>query len=500
MAESIIDLSEGQKNTVDDWDGLSSSVINWMTDNAGSIRPRPGIVTDSRLRTGDTSGVGVIGAYVWTSIVDSQPYLVYVLSDRTIRARSLSTGVDYSLSTASATTKLDGAAGNVSFSEDSQRLVMAGGGQIQMWKGNNGTPTSRIAAFVIGTNQPPRKATHIVNVASYLVSHDIATPDTANHIIWSNLGDGNHETWDPANFNTADADPDSTIAVGSILRDVFAIGTKSVQVFGFTADPNLPFASTASLRIGCISPYSLVSLDNALTWLDDQRRFIISDGRSYEWISQDIYRSIQDMETVTDCFGFRLRIGYWDLVNWVFPTEKKAFVYNASRKDWREWRGWNGVDDYDGIRISSYASYPEGNLHVVGDPKNTNLWALSTSATSDSAPGLPIVCEKITSPVDHGSAGQKRSNRIRFFCKRGQSPITLSENAFLDVAISNDGKAFSSPSRVDLGFAGDYTNHRDYFPGGIFRRKQLRIRYSADVDVSVTGAMEMWSPHGVETG
>lgn len=506
MPESTIATGDGLRSTADDWPGLSTSVINWMSDQDGTIRPRPGIASHALLQTGYTQSTvvpgfdtGVIGVYVWNNVVDQLPYLIFVLADRSIWARAIGTGTIYALSTANILTKLDGTGGLVIFTEDSQRLIMAGGGQLQKWTGVLGSISSRISVYAAGTNQPPIQATHVINVANYLVSHDTFSPTTANTIRWSNLGDGAHLTWNPINFNTADADPDPVIAVGSILREVFAFGTKTVQIFGVTSDAALPFASSSSLKIGCAASYSIITIDSAFAWLDNQRRFIVSDGRSYEWISKDIFKLIQDMDTVSDCKGFRVRLGFWDLLVWLFPTEKTAFVYDLSRKDWREWRGW-GTDDFDGLRMSSYVAYPEQGLHIVGDIDFPNIWNLDVAATIDSGPVLPIVCEKITEPMDYDSAARKRCRCIRFFAKRGMTPVSSAETAALDVAVSDDGKPFRAQARIDLGLAGDYTNYRDYFPGGIHNKRQLRMRYSGDVDVSVSRVVEMWTPHGEESG
>lgn len=508
MPESSVEIGDGLRSTADDWPGLSTSVINWMSDQDGSLRPRPGIAPDASLLNGYNSGNtalgrGVIGVYVWKNVVDGQQYLIFVLADRGIWAKSFSTGATYALTHPNLPfSSLDGSASLVTFTEDSQRIIMAGGGQLQIWTGSLPVGllnySTRISAYVLGVNQPPLAATHVINVANYIVSHDSFAPSTANTIRWSNLGDGVHTSWSPINFNTADADPDPVIAVGTVLREVFAFGTKTVQVFGVTSDASLPFASSSALKIGCSAPYSIITLDSNFAWLDSERRFIISDGRSYEWISKDIFKLIKSMGTVSDCRGFRVRIGFWDLLLWVFPTEKTAFVYNQTKQDWREWRCW-GVDDWAALRVSSYAAYPEGNLHIVGDTLFPNIWNLDTDATSDTGPVLPMVCEKITEPVAFDTAGRKRRKRVRFFAKRGMTPVSDAETAALDVAVSNDGRAFTSQARIDLGFQGDYANYRDWFPGGIYRKGQFRIRYSGDVDVTLTRMVEMWTPHGEES-
>jgi len=496
MPESPVPIEEGQKASADDTPTAQRIVINWMVDTNGSLRTRPGI-SNAALNPGvysRTTGTstGIIGAYVWKNVTDALYYVVYVRADRTIWALNLQTLALQTLSsTSDTTTTLQGGASHVAWAEDSQRLIIAGGGALQQWTGVG--LTSRLATYTFAVNQPPTAATHVVSIGNYLVANNATTP---NLLLWSNLGDGSHSLWNPLNFNTADADPDPIVALYPSLREVLAFGSKTLQVFSLGADPNLPFATAVSLNVGCVAPYSPVQLDNAYAWLDDTRRIVVSNGRGYEVLSDDINKLLRDLGTVTDCFGFRARMAYWDLAVWVFPTEGKAFVYDLNRKQWCQWRGWNGADDYAGVRISCYAPYPQGNLHIVGDPSYENLWTLDGASFSDTGPGLPIVAERVTQRLDFETASRKRCRRVRFFVKRGQASSSATEPAYLDVAKRDDDGPWNAATRVNLGLQGDYTSFRDWYPGGIYRRRQYRIRFSGGVDVSIHKAVEMWTPMG----
>lgn len=497
MPETAIPFGASLKASADDRPDFARSATNWLSDLGDSSVLRPGIV-NTQLDPGAyvaTTGTntGIIGAYVWKSIFNQREYLVYVRQDRKIYAKDLITNVTTALSSAATSTQLDGSATVAVFAEDSQRLVIAGGGQLQIWVGNVATLTARIAATTVGVNQPPLSATHVVGVANYLIANQAALPGTNTQILWSNLGDTNHVTWNPLNFNTADADPDPIVAVYASLREVFAFGTKTVQVFGIGADPLLPFAASASISVGCVAPYSPIRLDSQFAWLDETRRFVIGDGRSSQEISHDIDNTLRGLTTVSDCRGFRLRLGYWDLLAWIFPTEGKAFVYDQGKQKWISWRGWDGVDSYAALRIAVYAYWATGNLHIVGDPLFENLWTLSAAAGSDSAPGQPIVAECVTERIDWGTAKPKRCNKVRFFCKRG---IGVTAATSLDVAKSDDDGAWSGMATLSLGAAGDYQGFVDWRPGGIYRRRQYRIRYSGGDAAAITKAVEYWEELG----
>jgi hypothetical protein len=500
MPEALIPIDDGQKASADDSPGAARLAINWMIDSNDTVRRRPAII-NTALNPGvynRTTGTntGVIGAYVWRSIFNQREYLVYVRKDRTIYALDLITLVTTSLSDATAATQLDGAATQVTFAEDSQRLIMAGGGQLQIWVGNVATLTARIAATVFGTNQPPLSATHVVGIANYLVANQAALPGTNTQILWSNLGDTNHVTWNPLNFNTADADPDPIVSVSANLREVFAFGTKTVQAFGIGSDPTLPFAASASLAVGCAAPYSPIRTDSAFAWMDETRQFIKSDARQHTAFSDDVNKLIRAFSTVSDGFGFRLRQGYWDLLVWIFPTENKAYAYDQAKKKWFQWRGWNGIDDHSSLRLGCYAYWPSGNFHIVGDPQFENLWTLDDTGTSDSGAAQPIVCERVTNRLDQGYSGRKRCSKVRFYVKRGTTAQPATTPAYLDVSKKDDDGDWTSSQQIDLGIAGDNASFKDWYPGGIYRRRMYRVRYSGTPDIAIAKMVEFWEPQG----
>lgn len=464
-----------------------SLAINFLVDSSGLVRLRPAIVSTELAVTAQGTPIGM---YVWRSVFDRREYLVYVTRDRKIWAADLVTLVTTALSDATVATQLDGSATQVVFAEDSQRLVMAGGGQLQIWTGTG--LTSRIAGTTVGVNEPPLSATHVVSLTNYLIANEIALPGQMNQIFWSGLGDGNHLTWSPLNFNTADADPDPIIAIGANLREVFAFGTRTVQSFGPGADPNLPFAASSSLALGCGAAYSVIRRDDDFALLDASRRFVVTDARAYEEIGHDVSQIVRAYTTVTDCFGFRLRVAYWDLLVWVFPTEGKALAYDQALKRWFQWRGWNGADDYAAIRIGCYAPWHAGNLHIVGDPQAANIWTLDPTTASDQGPALPLVAERVPDRTDWGTPGRKRCTKVRAYCKRG----TSDDPGLLDVAKRDDDGPWGGSQLLSLGASGDQASFVDWYPGGIYRRRQYRVRCSSGVDIAIYRFVEFWEPLG----
>src|SRR5262249_54998536 len=102
-------------------------------------------------------------------------------------------------------------------------------------------------------------------------------------------------------------------------------------------------------------------------------------------------------------------------------------------------------------------------------------------ADSDTGPGLPLVAERVTDRLDWGTPGRKRCTRVRAYLKRG----TAADQGFLDVAKRDDDGPWTGQQLLGLGTLDDPTSFVDWYPGGIYRRRQYRVRCSSGVDVAI---------------
>ena len=494
MPTSRIPIDTGTVNNPEDIPGAASSFVNWTIDGAGSGIPktRPAItnVLFDTANNGKSTGTNqnIIGMYIWRNVIDLRDYLIYVRADRYIVAQNLLTLQKYTLSTTDVTTQLEGA-GRATFAEDSLRLIIAGGGALQTWGGDVTGLTSRLASFVVGTNQPPRAATHVTKLANYIIANN-QYPGSFNQYIWSNLGDGNDANWNPLNFNTADARPDPAVGVFDNLRELYIFGTQTIQVYGITADANLPFQAAPALNIGTLSPYSPIVLDTQFAFFDHLRRFVISDGRSYQVISDVIAHDLRTISTVNDCFGFRCQVGWWDLLLWVFPTAGLAWYYELNQKKWGQWKSWNTTQGaFISPRIGAYAFYPGGNRHFIGDSAFENVLTFDLDSYLDIALNgtvtEPVVAEIVTPRLDYSTGKRKRCNSVTLYLTRGKA-----SGLAIECSKKDDEGPWSSPALIDLGTqTGDVTNWKNWYPGGIYRRRQYKFRYSG-ADDSVIAAVE----------
>lgn len=454
-----VDLSAGQVSTADEMSSATSRVMNWQTDVAGINRVRPGLVSYT------TTGLGsapLVGLHRFKT------YVVGVDSDRSIYALpDGSPTVWTALSDGTAATMLDGALRPV-FAEDASDLFIVGGGDIQKWTGSG--LTARLGAGP--------QATHIANIGQRLVANDMTSP---SRFLFSDSGDGSDGTWQALSFATAEARPDPLVAVYENTAELTLFGQTTTEIWGISSDATNPFQRINALNIGCSAPYSPVRFDNAFVWLDDRRRLVLSDGRSYEVISEAVERDLRNLSTVEDCFGYREDTDRFGCLVFIFPTSERTFTYDYRSKKWGE-RSLYGSDYIQAAwPVSSYAYWDAENLHLVG-ASSSGLYRLDTDTRQDI--GDTLVAERITGWQDFGTANRKRSAGLRLTMRRGTTPLAQPDGE-VEIAVANDGKGFGDFKTVTMGQPADLVSNVPLFFGGVFRKRRYWVRYSSTDDMSL---------------
>jgi len=474
MAESVIDFGAGQASGLEELAGASPTFVNLLRAADGTVQVRPLVKPWADWAGASTDGNPVVGVFPWRN------YLIVVTQNATTGVRKLwawlGPGNVIALSSGTAVTQLDGT-GRPVFTFDSQRVVVAGGGAPQKWEGTG------LSTRLGGS---PPNLTHIGYAATRFVGN---ANDISGEIFWTPPGVGNHETWNTGlDFAEAEAAPDPTIALYVNSNEVAVWGSSTMQVY--VPDPSTSFSTTtAALTTGCAAPYSVISIDTAYAWLDEKRRFVQSDGRQLTVLSLPLMsRSLEQLTTVTDCWGSRIRIGAYDILLWVFPTEGRAIYYERISQKWGEWRSWDGNDWIPWIG-QSYVHWPEKNLHLVGLSDGT-VGELSMDATTEMGQGVKAVSR--TGFIDQGAGVRKLSTLLRLRMRRGATAVnTTSAVPAVEIAYRDDLGAFNTPMSFSLG-AGDYAPTIDRWGLGMYRQRQYELTWLGSAEFVLAEARETY--------
>lgn len=460
---AAVDISAGVVSTADDVSSAPSRVVNFMPDVAGVQRPRPGLVAYA------TTGLGaspLIALYRWKT------WLVGVTADRKIWA--LTDGLPTvwtALSDATAATQLDNVLTPV-FAESPSFLYIAGGGLIQKWTGVGLTAR-------LGGSSPP--TSFIINIGQRLVAIDLTNP---GRFLYSDLGEGNDATWGSLNFQTAESRPDGLVALYENTAEAALFGTSTLEIYGLSTDPLIPYQRINTLNIGLLAAYSVVRVDSFYFLLDDKRRIIKTDGRSYENASEAIQRDLQRLMTVSDCYGYRERTDRNDCLVFVFPTERRAWAMDMGSKKWAERGIYDGVSVNGTWDVAAAAYWDALNLNVCARTATLGLSYVDTDTRTDY--GSTLLSELVTGWQDFGTANRKRSARLRVVMRRGTATLGATGGQ-LEIATQNDGLGWSGFKQIDVGQPSDLQQSKDLRVGGVFRRRRYWVRYSGSDELSIAG-------------
>jgi hypothetical protein len=463
MNASRLPFDAGQSSAVDELGGGTPEVFNILVDGGGANIRRPGRKAFLDAQAPATGGV--IGA----TIFDRN--LVYATADRKIwRVHPGAPTVVIPLSSADPTTLLEGGERATFLEADPGRLLIAGGGAIQSWLPADLVTKRLVPVPAPVTNDPPY-ATHLAWLGNRVIGNDLRNP---NVFRWSDVLD--IAVWAPIDANTADAQADPVRCVFSNSRELFVFGSTTIQAYALGGDPLLPFTPSSTLQVGTSARGSVIPVDDVLYFLDDRRRLVLSNARTFEVLSDAIASDLRGLPRVDDCIGFRLEFGSYSLLLWNFPAAKRSFVFDRNRKQWGEWPGFVG-GQFGGLDLGAYVYWPEMDKHIIGLASAPSIFEMDTDSAVDFGGGV-IAFQRTTTAVDNGTMASKACDRDRYVLRRGLRPY--GESDVFEVAHRDDIGAWSDWTQISLGDQSDRETVIEDFPGGVFRRRQRRVRYTGD--------------------
>lgn len=463
MPTEPIYFGNDQKSGDHELAGASPLAVNVITDGAGAVRRRPGISAWDGFPASAEEDSAIEGMHAF------EGSLYYVNANRHIYRVAPDTATSTDMSTGGGTSYLAGSSRPV-FAETQFRLLIAGGGALEKIDSGD-TVAERVGT---GATAPPI-CSHVVALASRVLVNDLTSATTRGRIAYSGVGSASNEVFDALNFVTAEARPDSIEGLFGNSNELFAFGERSLQVF--TPDASTILQPQRALSNGCAAGYSIIEGDGVFHWLDDRRRLVSGDGRSAEEISATIAKTLDGIDVVSDCFGFRWIADQYDVLTWVFPSDGRTFAAQAGG-GWAQWHGWTTGNGYTLFPAKSHFFWPEQNVHLVGLEDGT-IAKLDTDAHDDL--GGIIKAEARTGFVSHDTSAYKHCESIRFFFRRGHA---ASGAAAAQVLLSwrDTLGDFCTPIRMNLGVQADYVFTVEKRSLGTYRSRQWKLEFTDAVD------------------
>lgn len=477
MTEARIPFGNLQASGIEELSGGMPVAMNVVSDGGGTIRKRPGLTSYFS---------SIVNANGISCLYETTAGEVYAVAG-TVPSRNIfqikSTGAIQLHAASQADVP---GTDRPTVAETDALLVFAGGRNPEK--------------LVLSTKMPsrlgggPPQGSHVIAMRSSLMLNDVRgnTPGSFyfSAPTTSSADYSPNEDWTTPQLTgsvKAEARPDPIVALHDNTDEIFAFGTTTLQVFAPSQDPTYPFQPSVTRELGCGAPYSVIKTDQSFAWLDHLRRFVISDGRSQTVISDPIQKTLHDMTTVSDCFGYRVVQGYMDILVWTFPTDGRTFAFQQGAS-WSEWSGWDG-DSWTVFPVTAATKLKAQGKTLVGTSTG-QMATLQLDSPTDF--GSTINSYIITGFQDHDTDSWKSCDQVRLALRRGQV-ATGAPEPFVLLSYRDNLGPWNDPIAVGLGTAADYDPVVELWGMGVYRRRQWKLEFTNAADMSLVAATESFS-------
>lgn len=478
----LIDFSNQLSSSYDELGGASPQALNVVIDPNGVVQRRPGISAYPAAPSSVVDAHGIIGLY---AVDDGR---LFAVGNNSLRRSiyKLTAGGAVSL-TNGGTTELIGP-NRPTFAETQTLLVIAGGSLIQkITLGNE-------ASDRLGGTPP--NSTHVAANSSRLLANDFTLDRTK--VRFSGISQGSditgYETWNvtgissDGGFFTAEARPDDVVAVFENTNEIFVWGVDNVQVF--TPDATNIFSPAATREFGTPAPYSIIKADQEFWWFDQNRRFISSDGRTFQNLEGPIKKRLDQLGTITDCFGYRVLTSYLDCLVWTFPTDGATFCYQKGG-GWSEWTSYDpALGNYVPYIVTAHHLRRDGGINVVGTADG-HVGMLDVGATSEF--GKSIIAETRTGFLDRGSDNRKLCKSVKVSMRRA-TDVT---GAVGELYYRDKLGPWTGPLTIGFSDSTDAGIVQEFRSLGIYNRRQWRFVFGGSAGLSLVRVQEEFETLGV---
>ena len=468
---STADLSFGpdQKPSSHELGGSSPYAMNVTIDESGVVRRRPGIQLYSAAPSSVIDAMGIYSVY---EAVTGQLFVVGGGGLRNIY--QIVGGV--AISRSSNGIQLTGARRPVVAETDAMIVYADGGVPVKV-------PLLSPAAALLGGSPP--QSTHVVAMNARLLMNDISNPShiRASAVQLGTMDTTGHETWSglTAGLLQGEARPDPVVSLNEQSGELYVFGSRSLQ--SFLPDPLTIYSAGVTVDSGLVAPYSSIKVsDKSLAWMDQERRFVIGDARGADVISQPIQNALHDTAVASDCYGYRVALGYLDALVWTLPTDGRTFVYSGG---WSQWcQHLNGA--IMPFPVLSHFRRQSGSENLVG-LTDGRLCRLTVDAPDDL--GTPITASVMTGFYRHETSLKKKTWSVKVALMRGTgaSSGTVAGNLYY----RDDYGSWSDGIPVSVGSPGDSCPVVDLGTiGWPYRMRQWRWEFSAQSSYALASVQE----------
>jgi len=216
--------------------------------------------------------------------------------------------------------------GKISTADNGIQLLVIDGG------GNGYIATTDSLTAITDPSFP--SASHCVFSHGYFVVSEV----DSGRFYTSKLYDG--FTWDALDYATAETASDNLVGLGSTQKNLWLLGTRTVEIYHVSSNPDFPFdrVQGGSLDVGCGAIGSVVEVEGVLYWLTNKNFLARSSGYGFEHISpSSIDYQFNSYSTISDANAYTYTLEGRTFYVISFPTAEATWVLDIGSNQWHQW-------------------------------------------------------------------------------------------------------------------------------------------------------------------
>lgn len=315
-------------------------------------------------------------------------------------------------------------------------------------------------------------------------------PDTNQFYI----SGSNEITFDALDFASAESNYEPIVRLMVNHGELLLFKQTVTEIWRASGDPDFPFArdTNATIEQGCAAPYSVAAMDNTVFWLGQN-----SDGGGIVWrmngytpqrVSTDaIEFAIASYGQMSDAIAYAYQQEGHTFYVLSFPSGNATWVYDAATQMWHQRAYLDPATGTLGRHRSNCHIYYAG-VHIVGDFKTGNLYALDLDYYRDGPDPMPSI--RAAAHVVNGDYGWIVHNRLQVDIEtgiglsngQGSAPVVM-----LDWS-DDGGNEWSNQHAASPGNIGQYKARVRWNRLGRARDRIYRVTITDPIKRVIVGA------------
>ncbi len=328
------------------------------------------------------------------------------------------------------------------------------------------------------------QSTHVGYIDSFLVA-----VERYSGRFWNSEATA-FRSWNGLDVFSADGKPDDINAfMVTPFRELILTGIDSTEQFERLINGNVPFFRRWSVGEGCWAPYTLISEDNAIWFVNKRFEFVRASGQTSTPASDDIATDLETIMTPPSSYSFSpISVDNWEgawATSLNIQGQKLILLQIPNAINPYGTRGVTGILDYRAHRWSNLYGWDT----AAGLPTRWPGWSYYAMWGRHFVGGNGVIYELDSNSYDNAGTVQRMLGRTAHIDKWGESTVSNvqlrvkrglanSNNARSVIALRaiKDNKTATRWKEKELGRFGETSMVIDFGGMGTARTWQFEYR------------------------